>query len=245
MEQRSRAALVEHFSALEDPRQQAKVLYPLPEIVLLLLCATLAGADDFVEMRLWDKQNLSFLRRFLAPFCSVALKRLRENTKRVGFMEFLRLPQPTDQPLELALNLEEAAEDRQTLERAGWRIRDASAVAGSPEMYQSYIQDSRGEFSCTKPSCMYFANAWVSDRSICYMASGKPVVVQNTGKSSYLPNGEGMFRFTTMEEVVEAFETINSDYHRHCLAARQIAESLFDSGPILEGLMNAALNKEL
>ncbi len=66
MEQRSRTALVAHFSALEDPRQQAKVLYPLPEIVLLLLCATLAGADDFVEMRLWGVQNLSFLRRFLA-----------------------------------------------------------------------------------------------------------------------------------------------------------------------------------
>ncbi len=66
MEQISRPALVEHFSALDDPRQQAKVLYPLPEIVLLLLCATLAGADDFVEMRLWGIQNLSFLRRFLA-----------------------------------------------------------------------------------------------------------------------------------------------------------------------------------
>ncbi len=66
MERRSRTALVEHFSALEDPRQQAKVLYPLPEIVLLVLCATLSGADDFVEMELWGKQNLGFVRRFLA-----------------------------------------------------------------------------------------------------------------------------------------------------------------------------------
>ena len=66
MEQRSSAALIEYFSALDDPRQQAKVLYPLPEIVMLLLCATLAGADDFVEMRLWGEQNLGFLRRFLA-----------------------------------------------------------------------------------------------------------------------------------------------------------------------------------
>ena len=63
MEQRSRAALVEHFSALADPRQQAKVLYPLPEIVLLLLCATLAGADDFVEMRLWGKQEIAAFMR--------------------------------------------------------------------------------------------------------------------------------------------------------------------------------------
>jgi hypothetical protein len=63
---RSGRSLLDHFSALQDPRQAAKVLYPLPEILLLLLCATLAGADDFVEMQLWGDQNLSFLRRFRA-----------------------------------------------------------------------------------------------------------------------------------------------------------------------------------
>ncbi len=168
---------------------------------------------------------------------------LRENTKRVSFLEFVHLAQMTSQKLELALHLKYAAQDRQTLERCEWRIRDASVVAGSPEMYQSYIQGSRGEFSCAKPSCMSFENAWVSDRSICYMASGKPVVVQNTGKSSFLPNNEGMFRFTTMEEAIEAFEAINSDYERHCRSARQITESFFDSGPILEAMLNVALNK--
>ena len=66
MEQRSKTSVIEHFSALEDPRQQAKVLYPLPEIVLLLLCATLSGADDFVETQLWGEQNLEFQRWFLA-----------------------------------------------------------------------------------------------------------------------------------------------------------------------------------
>src|SRR5580658_6084859 len=64
MDQATGKALLDHFSALDDPRQQAKVLYPLPEIVLLLLCATLAGADDFVEMQLWGAKNLAFLRRF-------------------------------------------------------------------------------------------------------------------------------------------------------------------------------------
>jgi hypothetical protein len=57
-------SLLDHFSAIEDPRQQAKVLYPLPEILLLLLCGTLAGADDFVEIGLWGRENLAFLRRF-------------------------------------------------------------------------------------------------------------------------------------------------------------------------------------
>jgi predicted transposase YbfD/YdcC len=65
MDQTTSTSLLDHFSALKDPRQAAKVLYPLPEIVLLLLCATLAGADDFVEINLWGRQNLVFLRRFL------------------------------------------------------------------------------------------------------------------------------------------------------------------------------------
>jgi predicted transposase YbfD/YdcC len=63
----AKRSLVEHFSALEDPRQAWKVVYPLPEILLLVLCATLAGAEDFVETRLWGRQNLAFLRRFV-PF---------------------------------------------------------------------------------------------------------------------------------------------------------------------------------
>ena len=167
---------------------------------------------------------------------------LWENTKRVSFLKFLRLPQMTSQKLELALNLELASEDRRTLELHGWQIRDAAAVAGGPETYRSYIAGSRGEFSCAKPSCMHFENAWVSDRSICYLSSGKPVIVQYTGKSSYLPNGEGMFRFSTAEEAVEAFETVNSDYERHCRKAREIAESLFDSRQILESVLNVALN---
>ena len=65
MDQRTDTSLIGHFATLKDPRQAAKVLYPVPEIILLLLCATLAGADDLVEMQLWGNQNLTFLRRFL------------------------------------------------------------------------------------------------------------------------------------------------------------------------------------
>jgi hypothetical protein len=167
---------------------------------------------------------------------------LWENTKRVSFLDFVGLPEMTSQKLQLALHLKFAADDRKTLERHGWQIRDASAVARGPEKYRAYVQGSRGEFSCAKPSCMYFQNAWISDRSICYLASGKPVIVQNTGKSSYLPSGEGMFRFSTMEEAVDAIETVNANYQRHCRRARGLAESLFDSGPILEAMLNRALD---
>ena len=154
------------------------------------------------------------------------------------------VPQRTRQPLELALFLRTAAdaEDRQLMESHGWRIRASREVAGTPDAYQEYIQSARGEFSCAKPSCMRFQNAWVSDRTVCYLASGKPAVVQHTGPSSFLPHGEGMFRFTTVVEAAEAFETINGDYGRHCRAARDIAETHFDARRVLETALNAALD---
>ncbi|NUR56742.1 MAG: hypothetical protein HOQ29_20055 [Acidobacteria bacterium] len=96
-------------------------------------------------------------------------------------------------------------------------------MTSSPETYRSYIQASRGEFSCAKPSCMALQNAWISDRTLCYLASGKPVVVQDTGPSAWLPSGDGMFRFTTLEEAAAAFEAINANYMRHCRSARELA----------------------
>jgi len=108
-------------------------------------------------------------------------------------------------------------------------------------MYQSYIQQSRGEFSCAKRSCMKFQNGWVSDRTLCYLASGKPVVVQHTGPSSFLPNGEGMFRFSTPAEAARALEVINGDYEKHCRAARRIAETFFDAKQVVNSVLSRAL----
>jgi hypothetical protein len=193
-----------------------------------------------------------------------------ENNKRVSFMQFVELPRLTDQVLELTLCLGEGdvegeetrsqqswqttkpvprnvtdykgdAEDQKVLESYGWRVRHAYKMAGSPQSYQSYIQMSRGEFSCAKPSCMKFQNAWISDRTLCYLASGKPVVVQHTGSSSYLPNGEGMFRFSTLSEAAAALAMINANYEQHCRAAREIAATYFDAKPILERILNSAL----
>ena len=185
---------------------------------------------------------------------------LRENTKRVAFLEYADLPRHTSRPLELALYLLEGdlasqaagtqqlaqaakdAADRARLEGQGWRVRHSREVAGDPQAYRGYIQRSRGEFSCVKPSCVAFQNAWVSDRSLCYLASGKPVVVQHTGPSAYLPDGEGMFRFRSRDDAVAAFEAIDRDYARQCRAARDVAETHFDSRRTLETVLNAALD---
>ena len=130
------------------------------------------------------------------------------------------------------------ADDRLLLERNGWRVRHSTEVAATPEAYRAYVQQSRGEFSCAKPSCMAFQNAWVSDRTLCYLASGKPVVVQHTGPSRFLPDGEGMFRFSTLDEAAAALATIEASYARQCRAAREIAEELFDAKRVLAQILD-------
>ena len=165
-----------------------------------------------------------------------------DNTKRTAFFDFVDLPHHTRQPLELALFLAESDEsDRRTLEDRGWRIRHSPDVAGSPEEYRAYVQESRGEFSWAKASCMKFQNAWISDRSLCYLASGKPVVVQDTGPSSFLPDGEGMFRFKTPTDAARAFDTINADYEHQCRLARRLAEEYFDADAVVTGILEQAL----
>jgi glycosyltransferase involved in cell wall biosynthesis len=89
---------------------------------------------------------------------------------------------------------------------------------------------------------MKFQNGWVSDRTLCYLASGKPVVVQDTGPSAFLPNGEGMFRFSTAQQAAAAIEAINADYERHCRAARKLAETHFDARQVIGKILTCALD---
>ncbi len=167
---------------------------------------------------------------------------LYENNKRVSFLEFIELPRSTKQVLELALSFGDDEEtERERLERFGWRVVHAFTAANDPHAYQSYIRRSRGEFSCVKPSCIKFQNAWISDRTLCYLASGKPVVVQDTGPSNYLPEGDGFFRFSTIDQAVQAFEQINSNYERSCRMARKIAEEYFDARDSVKKILNTAL----
>jgi hypothetical protein len=167
-----------------------------------------------------------------------------ENNKRVSFLAFAELPRLTPQVLELALFLSDKAldvADRRYMEQQGWRIRHALEVARTPELYQTHLQCSRGEFSCAKPSYVKWQTAWVSDRTLCYLASGRPAVVQDTGPSTYLPSGEGLFRFGTLAEAVQALAAVDAGYERHRRAAREIAEAYFDAEQVCERILNVAL----
>jgi len=164
------------------------------------------------------------------------------NDKRSGYLPFFDLPSLTTQPLELAICLDPADPDHADLQKRGWRVRHSNDVSSSPESYREYVQQSRGEFGCAKPAYTRAQGAWISDRTLCYLASGKPAVVQNTGPSRFLPDRLGLLRFTTLEEAAECVNQVASDYDRHAKAARALAEQFFDAGKAAKRLLEIALS---
>jgi hypothetical protein len=162
--------------------------------------------------------------------------------KRSGFLPFVEMPSLTSQPLELALDLKPPDEQWRMLETRGWRVVDAHEVAATPWDYQSYIQDSFGEFSCAKPACLKLQNAWLSNRTLCYLASGKPAVVQHTGPSGFLPESAGLFRFHDLQEATRCVERVVSEYEKQCKLSRALAAEYFDARHVLRVLLERALS---
>jgi hypothetical protein len=165
-----------------------------------------------------------------------------ENNKRASFLEYVTLPRLVRVPLELALNLD--GTDRADLELLaghGWRVRRADEVTDTLATYRGYVQSSAGEFSCAKPSCMRLQNGWVSDRTVTYLASGRPAVVQHTGPSACLDGGMGVLRFSTVEQAAEALSAVHDDYAAHSAAARELAETYFDARKVASRILDAAL----
>ena len=143
--------------------------------------------------------------------------------------KFLDLPSVAGPVFELALSID-ADTDRDRLQTHSWRVvtprRFSLDVFGA---YRDYIRQSRAEFTVAKDQNIRLRSGWFSDRSACYLASGKPVITQDTGFSNVLPVGEGLFAVATPDEAAAAVETINADYRRHCGAARAIASEYFEA----------------
>jgi hypothetical protein len=164
------------------------------------------------------------------------------NDKRASFLDYLDLPRRGPVTLELALCLGDGDEDdRRLLERRGWRVRRAWDVCATGDDYRRYVQGSRAEFGCAKPSCMRLQNAWISDRTLCYLASGRPAVVQHTGPSRFLPDASGLLRVRDLDEAVRRLEAVEADYDHHCREARGLAEAHFDAIPVTRRVLEVAL----
>ncbi len=158
--------------------------------------------------------------------------------KDMEFRKFQELPQRTAQALELASTGSFSTDELKAL---GWILRDARGISAAIEPYRKYIQQSRGEWSVAKNAYVKMHSGWFGDRSAAYLASGRPVILQATGYERWLPTGEGAFAFATLEESLEALDHINTDYRRHCRAARGLAADHFDARNVLNCLLEVAL----
>ena len=127
--------------------------------------------------------------------------------------------------------------DLDALRRNGWELLDPADVASTPDAYRSFIQGSKGELGIAKSGYIASRCGWFSDRSICYLASGRPVIAQQTGFDRFLPVGEGLLSFDTAETLLDAIDRVNADYRGHCAAARAVAEECFDSDRVLTRLL--------
>ena len=159
-------------------------------------------------------------------------------SKDRAFLEFLDVPRRVSVPFELASSPD--PHSRARLEEGGWRLRNAVEVSATLEGYRSYICSSRGEFTVAREQYVRPRTGWFSDRSACYLAAGRPVITQETGFSKFLPTGEGLFAFTTIDDVLEALDRLQRNPAASCRAAREIAAEYFAAERVLGSLMERA-----
>jgi hypothetical protein len=155
------------------------------------------------------------------------------------FRKFLELPRRTAQTFELALDIHAADEkDRSLLHEHGWRVVDPRETVPDPQAFRRYIQASAAEFSVAKGVYVETKSGWFSDRTVRYLASGKPALIQDTGFIRNYPVGAGLVPFRTLDEAVAGARRIVADYHEQSRAARALAEEYFDSDKVLGRLMD-------
>jgi glycosyltransferase involved in cell wall biosynthesis len=202
-----------------------------PPVVLDLWPTAGGGGESFTSVGSWR-----------GPFAAIEFDGTSFGLRAHEFRKFFELPRLTGESFEVALEIDgREISDLSQLERCGWRIRDPRVVAASPDDYQAYVRTSRAELMVAKNMYVETRGGWFSDRSACYLASGRPVVAEDTGLAGLYPLGDGLVPFNTVDEAVAAVEAVSADYARHARAAREIAESELGSDGVLQALVERAL----
>jgi len=155
------------------------------------------------------------------------------------FPPYYSLPRETGESMELAVGAPPAV--RAPLEDGGWRLADPREVTRDPWTYQRYLQRSRAEFAVAKHAYVSTQSGWFSERTCSYLASGRPVVVQDTGFSRQLPTGAGLLSFRNHPEALSAIRALREDYEGHCRAARRLVAERFNTRRVLTALLERSL----
>lgn len=156
-------------------------------------------------------------------------------SKGMEFDRLLDLPSRVEVPLKIAIGGKDAPVDR--VARAGWQVVDGPRATLRPADYQGFIASSRGEISAAKNVYVALRTGWFSERTTCYLASGRPAVVQDTGFSSRLPTGRGLMAFRNAEEAAVAIEEVEANYRVHAQGARSVAGECFSAEQVLKALI--------
>ncbi|HVO22580.1 MAG TPA: hypothetical protein VMW56_03025 [Candidatus Margulisiibacteriota bacterium] len=160
--------------------------------------------------------------------------------KAEEFMRIIGLPRRLAVPLELCLAIHPNEPDLPKLKEKGWHLSEPRRHCATPDTYRDYIRGSRGEFTAVKQGYAAGRTGWFSDRSACYLAAGRPVIVQDTGIGAYVPTGEGVLTFTDVDTAAAAVEQVEGDYTRHATAAAAFAREHLDADRILPRLLELA-----
>jgi hypothetical protein len=160
-------------------------------------------------------------------------------SKHLNFLKVLEVPHRAAQQMELATDLKSGPDYDRALV-GGFAIRPVVPMSLDIDTYREYISSSRGEFTAAKDRYVRTGSGWFSDRSVCYLAAGRPVITQRTGFEKFIPVGAGLMGFDNADEAVDAVRLVNADYARHARAAREIACEYFDALKLLDEIAEAA-----
>jgi hypothetical protein len=173
-------------------------------------------------------------------YATVRFKGESYGQKDVEFEKFISLPLITNAPFEVAISggFGRTFNSKKLLKNK-WTLNDAQRVTISFDAFQNYIAGCKGEFSVCKNVYVATQSGWFSDKSAAFLASGRPVILQDTGFGNYLPLGEGLFAVKTKEEAKEAIEKVESNYSFHSKKAREIACEYFEATTVLDKFLTS------
>jgi hypothetical protein len=158
--------------------------------------------------------------------------------KAHSFRKYVELPRRSPISCELALSIDPGeTSDLVLLQEHGWRVVDPENAAGTPDRYRAFIQESFAELGVAKLGYVRSRSGWFSDRSACYLATGRPVIAEDTGFPDVVPTGTGLLVFRTMDDLLAGIDSIRSKPQRHGEAARRIAREYFDSDRVLTSML--------